>query len=91
MVFGGAVAFWPRKTATGLTKKHQSSLGERVLVDSLDMGVPGTGKGCVDEVDFGVAGARSDYVTKRRSWSAVSARIPNMQWHITFMVPRTRT
>ena len=31
------------------------------------------------------------YVTKRTSWSAVSASTPNMQWHITFEAPRTRT
>ena len=31
------------------------------------------------------------YVTRRMSWSAVSASTPNMQWHITFAGPRTRT
>ena len=31
------------------------------------------------------------YVTRRTSWSAVSASTPNMQWHITFAAPRTRT
>ena len=25
------------------------------------------------------------------TWSQVSARIPNMRWHITFLFPRTRT
>ena len=38
------------------------------------------------------AGAgRVAYVTRRRSWSAVSASTPNMQWHITLEAPRTRT
>ena len=31
------------------------------------------------------------YVTRRTSWSAVSASTANMQWHITFAAPRTRT
>ena len=31
------------------------------------------------------------YVTKRMSWSTVSASMPNIQWHITFGAPRTRT
>ena len=31
------------------------------------------------------------YVTRRTSWSVVSASTPNMQWHITFEAPRTRT
>ena len=31
------------------------------------------------------------YVTRRMSWSAVSASTPNMPWHITFAGPRTRT
>ena len=36
------------------------------------------------------AGAgRVAYVTRRRSWSAVSASTPNMQWHITFEALRT--
>ena len=34
---------------------------------------------------------RAGYVTRRTSWSAVSASTPNMQWHITFEAPRTRT
>ena len=38
----------------------------------------------------GIAGG-TGYVTRRTSWSAVSASTPNMQWHITFAAPRTRT
>ena len=38
---------------------------------------------------MGVCRRRVGYVTRRRSWSAVSANMPNMQWHITFAAPRT--
>ena len=39
----------------------------------------------------GICRRDTGYVTRRTSWSAVSASTPNMQWHITFGAPRTRT
>ena len=35
--------------------------------------------------------ARSAYMTSRKIWTAEIATMPSIRWHITFVLPRTRT
>ena len=85
----GEHPIWPRSPTgrTGGTRRGGSRVSRRVLDRAL-------GHRWVTDArraPRGICRRDTGYVTRRTSWSAVSASTPNMQWHITFGAPRTRT
>ena len=86
--------FWISTACSGPEGPAASQETENEGIDVFSTERRDTG-GCLTPVGhrnwMGVCRRRVGYVTRRRSWSAVSANMPNMQWHITFAAPRTRT